>query len=69
MDPFGKDEKSRNDEIHKLETLWFYTDDEEWIASKSQKTQKSESSSPHTPSLPPSPSSPQQYKGLYVSSI
>ena len=72
MDPFGKDEKSRNDEIHKLETLWFSTDDEEWIASKSQKTQKtqkSESSSPHTPSLPPSPSSPQQYKGLYVSSI
>lgn len=66
MDPFGKDEKNHNDEIHKLETLWFSTEDEEWIASKTQKTPKSVPSPPHTPS---SSHSPQPYKGLYVSSI
>ena len=36
MDPFGKEEKSRDEEIHKLETLWFSTYDEEWITAKNK---------------------------------
>lgn len=56
MDPFGKDEKSRDDEIHKLETLWFSTDDEEWIASKNNPQKKE-------------PPSPQSCNGLYISTV
>jgi hypothetical protein len=33
IDPFGEEE-SADDRLHNLETLWFSTEEEEWLAQK-----------------------------------
>lgn len=35
IDPFGEEEAS-NDRLHNLETLWFNTEEEEWLAQKTE---------------------------------